>query len=190
MKQAIPIQEPESLWSFNMDYKEEIQKGMDLLAAEPNSIFIGQAVEYKGTALTHQVKNYPKNKLLEMPVAEDMQAGFALGLALEGYLPISLYPRMNFIILAANQIINHLDKWEAMSDGLSAPKVIMKAVVGSKYPLDPGHQHQANYTQAFQSMSTNIDIVELLYPEQIIPAYQNALRSNKSTLIIEHGDLY
>mgnify|MGYP001231385650 CR=1 FL=1 len=173
-----------------MNYKDEVQKGMDLLAAEPNSIFIGQAVEYKGTALTHQVKDYPKSKLLEMPVAEELQAGFALGLALEGYLPISLYPRMNFIILAMNQIINHLDKWEAMSVGHSKPKVIMKAVVGSQFPLDPGHQHRANYTEAFRSMATNINVIELLYPEQIFPAYSHALRSEKSTLIVEHGDLY
>ena len=173
-----------------MNYKEEVQKGMDLLAEQPNTIFIGQAVEYKGTAITHQVKNFPSNKLLELPVAEEMQAGFALGLALEGYLPISLYPRMNFLILAANQIVNHLDKWEAMSCGMSKAKVIMKAVVGSRYPLDPGHQHRANYTQAFKSMVTNIDVLELIYPEQIMPAYQKAIDSDKSVLITEFGDLY
>ena len=148
-----------------MTYIEEVQKGMDLLAEQQNSIFIGQSVEYKGNAIYQQIKNYPKHKLLELPVAEEMQAGFALGLALEGYLPISLYPRMNFIILAINQIINHLDKWEAMSCGVSKPKVIIKTVVGSQYPLDPGHQHKANYTDAFKSMSTNINVVELLYPE-------------------------
>ena len=173
-----------------MNYKEEVQKGMDLLAEQPNTIFIGQAVEYKGTAITHQVKNFPSNKLLELPVAEEMQAGFALGLALEGYLPISLYPRMNFLILAANQIVNHLDKWEAMSCGMSKPKVIMKAVIGSQYPLDPGHQHRANYTQPFKSMVTNIDVLELIYPEQIMSAYQQAIDSDRSTLITEFGDLY
>ena len=151
---------------------------------------MGQAIEYKGTALTHQVKNFPPEKLLELPVAEELQAGIALGLALEGYIPVSLYPRMNFIILAMNQIVNHLDKWEAMSMGESKPKVIMKAVVGSQYPLDPGHQHKANYAQSFKDACTNIDIVELLYPEEIVPAYEQALKSDRSTLIIEHGDLY
>ena len=97
---------------------------------------------------------------------------------------------MNFIILAMNQIVNHLDKWEAMSMGQSKPKVIMKAVVGSQYPLDPGHQHKANYTESFRSACTNIDVVELLYPEQILPAYKRALQVERSTLIIEHGDLY
>jgi pyruvate/2-oxoglutarate/acetoin dehydrogenase E1 component len=97
---------------------------------------------------------------------------------------------MNFIILAMNQIINHLDKWDAMSVGESSPKVIMKAVVGSAHPLDPGHQHKANYTEAFQSMSTNIDVVELIYPYQVLDAYKKALDTNRSTLIIEHGDMY
>ena len=173
-----------------MKYIDEVNKGMELLASNPRSIFIGQAVQHKGTALTHQVKNFAEDKLLEMPVAEEFQAGFAIGLALEGYLPISLYPRMNFIILAVNQIINHLDKWEAMSVGESKPKVIMKAVVGSEHPLDPGHQHKANYTEAFRSMSTNIDVVELIYPHQILDAYKRALDTDKSTLIIEHGDMY
>jgi|TARA_R110000822_G_scaffold21747_1_gene68910 pyruvate dehydrogenase E1 component beta subunit len=173
-----------------MNYKEEVYKGMEILNNHSKTIFIGQAVSYKGTSLTHQVKNFPKEKLLEMPVAEEFQAGVALGLALEGYIPVSIYPRMNFIILAMNQIINHLDKWEAMSVGQSKPKVIMKAVVGSRYPLDPGHQHRANYTESFRSACTNINIVELLYPEQVVPAYEMAINSEKSTLIIEHGDLY
>lgn len=173
-----------------MNYKEEIYKGMDLLNIHPKTVFIGQAVEYKGTALTHQVKNFPKEKLIELPVAEEFQAGVALGLALEGYIPVSMYPRMNFIILAMNQIVNHLDKWEAMSVGESKPKVIMKAVVGSQYPLDPGHQHKANYAESFRNACTNIDVVELLYPEQVVPAYKHALiHSKKPTLIIEHGDL-
>jgi pyruvate dehydrogenase E1 component beta subunit len=173
-----------------MNYKEEVFKGMEWLNDHPKTIFIGQAIEYKGTALTHQVKNFDKEKLLELPVAEEFQAGLALGLALEGYIPVSMYPRMNFIILAMNQIVNHLDKWEAMSAGQSKPKVIMKAVVGSQYPLDPGHQHKANYVECFRSACTNIDVVELLYPQQIMPAYKQALSGEKSTLIIEHGDLY
>lgn len=173
-----------------MKYIEEVQRGMNLLATHPKSIFVGQAVRYKGTAITHQVKHLPKEKLLEMPVAEEFQAGFTLGLALEGYIPISIYPRMNFIILAMNQIINHLDKWYEMCVEQINPKVIMKTIVGPEYPLDPGHQHKANYAQAFRDMATNIDVFELLYPHQVFPAYEKALQSHKSTIIIEHGDLY
>lgn len=175
-----------------MSYMKEVQRGMDYLASHPDTIFVGQAVEYKGTAVTRQVKGYPKRRLLELPVAEDFQAGFCLGLALEGYVPICIYPRMNFTILAANQIVNHIDKWTAMSNGKSTPKVIIKSIVGSRYPLDPGHQHKGNYAQAFKDMCDTIDIIELIYPEQIFSAYKKALDRNdgKCTMIVEHGDFY
>jgi pyruvate dehydrogenase E1 component beta subunit len=175
-----------------MKYIDEVNKGMEYLNDNQNTIFIGQAVEYKGTALTHQVRSFDDSKKIELPVAEEFQAGFALGLALEGYIPVSLYPRMNFIILAMNQIVNHLDKWEAMSCGLSKPKVIMKAVVGSDYPLDPGHQHKQNFTQAFKSSCENINVVELVHSHKVFDTYRKALdrEDGISTLIIEHGDLY
>ena len=79
---------------------------------------------------------------------------------------------------------------ESMSQGESTPKVVMKAVVGSQYPLDAGHQHKANHTEAFKKMVSNIDVVELLYPEQILPAYEKVFTSKRSALIVEHGDLY
>ena len=70
-----------------MTYIEEVRRGMDYLASKPNSIFIGQAVAYKGTAVSHQVRDYDKSKLLELPVAEEFQAGFCLGLAIDGFFP-------------------------------------------------------------------------------------------------------
>lgn len=172
------------------NYLREVQAGMDLLSTTKDVRFVGQAVQYKGTALYHQVKKYPSNKKIEMPVAEDFQTGFCLGLALQGYLPVSLYPRMNFGILALNQIINHLDKWSAMSGGASNPKVITKMVIGSRYPLDPGHQHKQDFTEAIASMTTNIDVKKLVIPEEIYPAYKQALCSPRSTILIEYGDLY
>ena len=48
---------------------------MDFLAKDPKTIFLGQAVEYPGTAMSNTLKNVPKKKLIEIPVAEEMQLG-------------------------------------------------------------------------------------------------------------------
>lgn len=170
-----------------MKYIDEIQKGMDLLAAN-NAMFVGQAVQYKGTALTHQVKNYPAEQLIELPVAEEFQMGYCLGLAIGGKLPVSMYPRSNFVILAANQLVNHIDKWKKMTG--QDVKVIVKVAVGSQYPLDPGQQHKANYAQAFKDMCESVKVYDLLYPNLIYPAYQDALERTGSTILFEHADLY
>lgn len=175
-----------------MKYISEVNKGMALLAAEQNVLFVGQAVAYAGTAVTHQLKSFDKSTLIEMPVAEEFQAGFCLGLALNGFIPVCIYPRFNFAILACSQIVNHIDKWPLMSKGLSLPRIIIKTVVGSAKPLDPGHQHRANYTDAFRSMCETIDVLDLQEPEDVFAAYDKALHRDdgKSTLIVEYGDFY
>ena len=175
-----------------MNYLQEVQKGMDLLAESPYTIFMGQAVGCKGHAISRQVENYLMEKRLELPVAEEMQTGMALGMALEGYIPVSVYPRCNFAILACSQIVNHIDKWPLMVPNSTRPKVIMKMVVGSVHPLDPGHQHKANYADAFKSMCETIEVFDLTQKEDIMPAYDKALNRNdgRSTILVEYGDKY
>ena len=91
-------------------YFDEIKRSMTWLGEQSDTIFLGQAVSYKGTAMTNTLPDVPDDKKIEMPVCEDLQMGITNGLALEGYVPVSIYPRWNFFVLAANQTINHLDK--------------------------------------------------------------------------------
>lgn len=169
-----------------MNYLEEVDKGMQLLA-NSESIIIGQAVNYKGHCLTRQAAFWPDTHRVEMPVAEDFQTGFALGMAIDGHRVVSIYPRMNFVVCAMNQILNHLDKWEAMRGGQL--NIVLKGVVGSAYPLNPGHQHQANWAEQVKGMCSSIKVHELLYPHQVMPVYEEA-NIGGVHLVVEHGDLY
>ena len=173
-----------------MKYFEELCKSMNYLAKNKSTIFLGQAVEYPGTAMTNTLKKVNKKKLYEMPVTEEMQLGVSFGLAIKGFVPISIYPRWNFLILAANQLINHLDKIYEISDKKYNPKVIIRTSIGSKRPLHPQAQHVGDFTEAFKKMLTNIDIIKLKEPEDIFPAYKKALNNNKSSIIVEYGDYY
>ena len=68
---------------------------MEYLAKNKNTIFLGQAVSVPGTAMFNTLKDI--NKKNELPVAEEMQMGMSLGMALEGYIPVTIYPRWNFL---------------------------------------------------------------------------------------------
>ncbi len=184
-----------------MSYLEEVQKGMDLLASDPKTIFVGQAMEFKGHAISRQVDKYPKEQLLEFPVAENMQAGFALGLAIEGYVPVCIYPRCNFAILAADQIVNHIDKWKMLTG--QEVKVIIKMVVGSDKPMDPDWQHKANYAEAFKSMCQSIPVYDLTkksraydvltddgFSKHVSDVYNLTHRRTESCVIVEDANLY
>ena len=173
-------------------YFDELKRSMDFLGSQSDTMFLGQAVEYKGTAMTNTLKDVDPSKLLEMPVDEEMQMGITNGLAVAGTVPISIYPRWNFLLLTMNQLINHLDRMPAFSHGEYVPKVIVRTGIGSERPLHPQAQHVGDFTDGLRLMTKNIEIIRLEEPEEIFPAYEKAyLRTDgKSTLIVEYGDYY
>jgi len=161
---------------------------MDLLAADPRTVFLGQAIAYPGTAQSGTLKNVPAERKLELPVAEDMQMGLSIGLALAGRIPVTLYPRWNFLLLAANQLVNHLDKLPLISGW--KPKAIVRVGVGADRPMHPGHQHLGDYTTAFEAMLETIAIVRLNHASKVVPEYRKALAREGSTILVEYSALY
>jgi pyruvate/2-oxoglutarate/acetoin dehydrogenase E1 component len=173
-----------------MKYFDELKRAMDWLGQQDDTIFMGQAVSYPGTAITGTLSDVNKDKLIEMPVNEDMQLGISFGMSLNGRVPISIFPRWNFLILASNQLVNHIDKVNQMTNFKS--KVIIRTSIGSKRPLDPQCQHTDDFTDGFRLMCKNINIVRLDEPEQIFDAYKFAYEreDNVSTILVEYGDYY
>jgi pyruvate/2-oxoglutarate/acetoin dehydrogenase E1 component len=177
-----------------MDYRTEMSSAMKLLGEHPKTLFIGQGTLYKGHGMFSTLKDVPDSRKIEFPVAEEFQLGLGIGLSLQGYIPVLLYPRFDFLILAMNQLINHLDKIEVLSDGEFKPKVIIRVSVGSKTPLNPGLQHVGDYTEALESMLTSVQIVKLEEPKDVFRFYNAALNDavklSKSTILVEYGELY
>ena len=170
----------------NMSFKEELTKAMNLLAQESGSIFIGQNIRYPGHIMAGTFTGVPREKLIEVPVFEDTQLGISMGLALAGFSPVvSIFPRLDFLIIACNQLINHLDKIEQSSQGQFKPKVIIRTMVGSIAPMYPGPQHCQDHSEALRLMLTNIDLVKLTKAEEVMPAYRGAVESWRSTILVE-----
>ena len=177
---------------FNMSYLDELIRSMTYLANKKNVIFLGQSVNYSGNAIFNTLSKIKKSKKMEMPVAEEFQMGFSIGLALSGYLPVTCYPRFDFLLLAVNQLVNHLDKIYYFSEKEFNPKVIIRTSIGSKKPLDGGHQHTQNHTLAFKKMLKYVEVFELKDKKQIFKTYKkiSANKFSKPSLVIEYGDFY
>ena len=175
-----------------MKYFEELKRSMDFLAQDSRTVFIGQAVEVAGTAMSNTLKDVSLAQRLELPVAEEMQMGMSLGMALQGLIPVSIYPRWNFLLLAINQLINHVDKIDAMSNGGYNPKLIIRTGIGSERPLHPQHQHVGDFTDAIQRMCLTLEVIRLEESEEIFPAYEKAMlrEDRRNTILVEYGDYY
>ncbi len=127
---------------------------------------------------------------IELPIMEDSQLGISIGMALEGLKVCSIYPRIDFLIMAMSQLALHLDKIEEMSDGQYKPKIIIRTAIGSVKPLFPGPQHNNDFTTALKLMLNNTDVIKLDRLEKILPAYDKAMTSDRSTILVEVPDLY
>jgi pyruvate/2-oxoglutarate/acetoin dehydrogenase E1 component len=164
-------------------FKKAINEAMLMLAADPRSIFVGQSVRYDGAAVYDSLDGVPMGQRIEMPVVEDFQLGFCTGLALMGKIPICIYPRMDFMLLCANQLINHLDKLPLFGWN---PKVIIRTTVGALKPLNAGPQHTQDHTFAFQMMLKTIPVYRVTNDDQVRRAYARAQFVPYSTLIVEN----
>jgi len=175
-----------------MKYFDELKRAMTWLGTRPDTIFMGQAVAYPGTGMTNTLKDVDPKKLYELPCIEDFQLGVSIGYALNGSIPISIFPRWNFLLLATNQLVNHLDKIKEYSHNEFIPKVIIRTAIGSKRPLHPQIQHVGDYTEAFKLMLQNVELIRLEEHDQIFNAYKHAYErdDHKSTVLVEYSDYY
>jgi pyruvate/2-oxoglutarate/acetoin dehydrogenase E1 component len=171
-------------------YTSELTNAMTWLSQQEKTVFLGQTVKYPGTALFESFRFVPNDMKIEFPVTENFQVAYSIGLALGGYVPVSVFPRWNFLVCAADQLVNHLDKLPSMSLGEYNPRVIIRVAVGSEIPIDPQDQHKGNFANAFRELFKHVDIIELYKPEDILPAYQLAYNrtDNKSTILVEFSD--
>lgn len=170
-----------------MTYLEALTEAMGNLAENPKTIFLGQSVAYPGQRAHATFAKVPAARRIEMPICEDFTVGFATGLALEGYIPLVFIPRWDFLILAANQIVNHLDK-VANANGFKA-KVIIRTSVGASKPLDPGEQHVGDYSGAFRKMLKRVPVLECLTPEDVKQNYDSAIGVSP-VIVVERMEMY
>lgn len=165
-----------------MSYRQSLVAAMQEVAQDPRAVFLGQGVKAPGTFMSTTLTGVPEAQRIELPVAEELQLGMSIGMALAGFVPVSIFPRWNFFVVAASQAVNHLDKLQ--------PHVIVRVGVGSTKPLDPGPQHKGDFTDAFRLLMPNTTIVRIENAESAVREYRDAVERKGPTILVEFADLY
>lgn len=170
-----------------LSYFDAICESMNELSKLDNTLFVGQQVHYQDFYGT--LKDVPLSKRIEMPVAEEMQMGFCIGLSLEGFLPVCIYQRMDFLYRAMDSLCNHLNLLPEYSRGIFKPKVIIRTTIGNDYPLNPGLQHTQDLTEVFQR-ALKFPVIKVTNPKDVFEVYNMAIKGETSIMIIEDQRLY
>ena len=170
-----------------MTYKESMTAAMTALGDDARTRFIGYGVT-KGKA-GGTLAGVTSAQLIETPVAENLMAGIAIGLSLAGKLPVVYFERFDFVLNAADAIVNHLDKMATMSNGEFKPAVILRCVVGNtRKPLFTGETHVQDFTDAFACM-VKMPVMTCHHAAHVESIYAQAREAQLcggSTIIVEY----
>lgn len=173
-------------------FLNQVCLAMKKISKIKNTIFLGQSVKYSGNSIYASLKDVPLKKKIELPVFEEVQMGLSIGLAMQGFIPITCFPRFDFLILAMNQLVNHADKINFLTNNQFRSKIIIRTLVGAKYPLDAGPQHTQDHTESFKKLLVNTKIISIKKKSNVVQQYLLPFRDkkNKVFLFIENTDNY
>ena len=163
---------------------------MKFLSQKKETIFLGQSVIYPGNLLYKTLKEIDVKKKIELPVFEEVQMGMSLGMSLEGMVPVTCFPRFDFLLCCMNQLVNHSDKLEIITMGQYSPKMIIRVLVGAKKPLDGGEQHTQNYVKFLKKILKKIKVYDLNNEKKIFKSYKEAYNNKKINLMVEYSEKY
>lgn len=168
-------------------YKNAVKIAMEMLADTIGAIFIGYNVRYGSAYGT--LSGVPGSQCIETPVSENLMAGLAMGMSLEGFRPVLFFERHDFIFNALDALVNQLDKIEVLSNGEYKFPIIIKAVAGSVKPFYAGLTHTANLTALFQQLFS-FPVCEPQTPEEVLDVYRSAMYCDYPVLVSERKELY
>jgi pyruvate/2-oxoglutarate/acetoin dehydrogenase E1 component len=146
-------------------YGEAICQAFEyLLGNYPETFAIGQGVWspwYVGNSMTGLDLKFGRHRVIDTPVSELACTGAAIGAALCGYRPIVVHPRMDFMLLAVDQIVNQAAKWSHMFGGQCAPAVTFRAIINR------GGEQGAQHSQALHGWFAHIPGLRVVMPATV-----------------------
>ena len=145
-----------------MQYGEAIRNGFNyLLDSDKSVIVIGQGLWspwYVGDTMRDLEKIYGTQRVIDTPVSELACTGAGVGAALCGYRPIVTHPRVDFALLATDQMVNQAAKWNSMFGGNSPVPVVFRMIVNR------GGEQGAQHSQSLYSWFAHIPGLRVVVP--------------------------
>ena len=177
--------------SRELKFFQAINEAIDLCMAKDPAVYImGLGVPDPkgvfGSTLCLQQK-YGSMRVVDMPTSENGMTGVAIGSALVGMRPIMTHQRVDFALLAIEQIINQAAKWHYMFGGQMRVPLVIRMVIGQGWGQGPQH------SQSLQAWFAHIPGLKVVMPTTPYDAKGlliSSIEDNNPVIFIEHRWLY
>lgn len=126
---------------------------------------------------------YGDARIIEMPIAENGLCGVAIGAAMAGKRPVISFHRVEFALLAMEQIINNAAKMHYVSNGAHKAPIVLRLVIGRGWGQGPEHSQSL---ETLFSYIPGLKVLMPVFPEDYKGMLIAAIEDNNPVIIIEH----
>ncbi len=169
-------------------YSEALLAGTDQAMEKDSSVFvIGLGVPSGMGGTTTGLKDKYPDRVFDTPTSEAALTGLSVGAAINGLRPIVHFDRVEFSLLAADQIFTQAAKWNYMFGGGNPVPIVFRIIIGRQWGNGPQH------SQAFYSTFGNVLGLKVVIPATPYMAkglVASAIQDNNPVVILEPRWLY
>ena len=132
-------------------------------------------------------EQFGNDRVFDTPLSEDAMTGFGLGAAINGLRPVHVHIRVDFLILAMNQIVNMLSTYNYSTGGRMKVPMVIRAIVGRGW--GQGYQHSKSLHSTFAHIP-GLKVILPTTPNDAKGLLTAAIREDNPVLMLEHRWLY
>jgi pyruvate dehydrogenase E1 component beta subunit len=174
-----------------LTFRDAVREALELeLARDPRTFIMGEDIGayggvYKATA--GLLERFGPERVVDTPIAEAGFVGTAIGAALAGKRPIVEIMFMDFVLVAADQLLNQAAKLRF----LSGDAVRVPLTVRTQHGVGAGTG--AQHSQCFEAFFAHVPgfaVAVPAFPADAKGLLASAIRMDDPCLVVEHKALY
>lgn len=174
-----------------LKFYQAIQEALDLcLAKDPRVFLMGLGVPDPkgifGTTLGLE-KKYGSERVRDMPASENAMTGVGIGAAMVGMRPVMVHQRLDFALLAVEQMVNQAAKWHFMFGGKASVPLVIRLIVGRGWGQGPQHSQSL---QSWFAHVPGLKVVMPATPQDAKGLMISSIEDNNPVIFIEHRWLH
>jgi pyruvate/2-oxoglutarate/acetoin dehydrogenase E1 component len=132
-------------------------------------------------------KKYGSERVFDMPTSENAMTGVGVGAALSGIRPVMVHQRLDFFLLAMDQVVNSAAPWHFMFGGEGSVPIVIRLIVGRGWGQGPTHSHNL---QAWFAHIPGLKVVMPASAEDAKGLLLESIFDDSPVIFIEHRWLH
>lgn len=173
--------------TFGAAIREALDQAME---ADENVIVYGLGVDDPkaifGTTDGLRSK-YGGERVFDMPTSENAMTGVGIGAALNGIRPVMVHQRLDFFLLAMDQVVNSAAPWHFMFGGEGNVPIVIRLIMGRGWGQGPTHSHNL---QAWFAHIPGLKVVMPASPEDAKGLLLESIHDDNPVIFLEHRWLH